>query len=177
VASQRQRGPDLGPDTNPFVLPANLFPTPYWKGYSRKEDEELAEQLFFGRTVRDKTSRAKKRYLTKDSVDERSAREALVRLLSRNDCVHIKVLLCDALKSDGKGERRLVFQSRNKGKRSDISADFTVAFHVRLLTNDGAPVESAVRDAMQKFGLSRKAVFECYKRAKKRYRDLGANIF
>jgi hypothetical protein len=163
----------LGPETNPFAPPSNLFPTPYWKGHSRKEDEQLAEQLFFGTTVRGKSGRAQKEYLKKDSVDERSAREALVRLLSRDDCVDTKVLLCDALRSTGKGERRLVFQSRNKGKRPDLSSDFSVAFHVRRLGNEGVKVEAAVHDAMQKFGLSRKAVFECIKRVKKRYRDLG----
>jgi hypothetical protein len=165
----------LGPEKNPFAHPPT--PTPYWKGYSREEDEELAERLFFGKTVRDKTGRAQKKYLTKDSVDERAAREALVRLLSRDDCVDIRVLLCDALSSAGKGKRRLVFQSRKKGKHPDISADFAVALHVRRLGNDGVPVESAVHDAMQKFGLSRKAVFECIRRVKKSYRDLGVNIF
>jgi hypothetical protein len=166
----------LRAESNPFILPPNLFPAPYRKGYSREEDERL-KQLFFGSTVRDRTGRAKKKYLIKDSVDERSAREALVRLLSRGDCGVIEALLFDALNTNGEGERRLIFVSRKRGNRSDISADVTVAFHVGRLKDNGVPVESAVHDAMRKFSLSRKAVFACMKRVKQVYSDLGVSIF
>jgi hypothetical protein len=153
----------LGLSTNPFVVPP-----PYWKGYSQTEDEKLAEQLFLGRTVQDKTGRRKTEYLTKDSADERSARDALGRLLLRDDCrIDIKALVYEALRTDGKSERRLVFQFRKKGNRPNSSADFGVAFHVLQLRGDGVKVESAIHGAMQKFGLSRKAVFECIKRVKK----------
>ena len=174
MASERQRRSSGGPETNPFVPATNpIVPAqPYWKGHSRKQDEELAEQLFLGKMVRDKTGRAKRIYLAKGSVDERSAREALVRLLSRDDCDDVKVLLCDALRDNGKGDRRIVFQSRSRGNRSDISSDFTVALYVLRFKKEGVKVDAAVYYAMMEFGLSRKAVFECYKRAKKRFRDI-----
>jgi hypothetical protein len=156
---------------NPFVLPSR---SAYWKGHSRKEDNKLARELFFGRRVRDETGRARKKYLAKDSAGERSAREALVRLLSHDD-VRIKALLCDALSSDGIGERRLVFQPRKKGKRSDVGADYAVAFRVLIEKHD-TPVESAVHDAMAKFGLSRKSVFACMKRVKEFLRSGRVNV-
>jgi hypothetical protein len=168
VASERQRRSKLGLSTNPFVIPP-----PYWKGYSQKEDEKLAHQLFLGKTVQDKTGRRKTEYLTKDSADECSARDALVRLLSRDDCsLGIKALVYGALQTDGKSERRLVFQFRQKGNRPDLSADLEVALHVLQLRGDGVKGESATHGAMQKFGLSRKAVFECIRRAKKRFPDI-----
>jgi hypothetical protein len=169
VASERQRRSNLGLSTNPFVIPS-----PYWKGYSQKADERLAEQLFLGRTVQDKTGRKKIEHFTKDSADERSAREALARLLLRDNCPFvIKALVHQAL-TDGESERRLVFQYRKKGNRPDVSADLQVALYVLQLGDDRVKKESAVHGAMQKFGLSRKAVFECIKRAKKHY---PVNIF
>jgi hypothetical protein len=165
MASKRQRPPNWGADRNPF--PFVPLPSAYWKNYSRKEDEELAEELFFGRIVRNETVRAKREYLAKDSARERLAIQALVRLLSRDDCPEIQVLLFDALKSDGRGERRLVFQYRRRGKRSDLSADYVVALYVaKRVSEDGWPVEAAVTDAISVFGLSRKAVFARMRRVK-----------
>ena len=179
MASQRQRPSNVGTGNNPFLpsnpfVPPNPVPSPpaYWKGYSRKEDEELAEELFFGRTVRGKTGRTNKEYLVTDSPRERAAVEALVRLLSRDDCMEIKALLFDALKSDGKAERRLVFQFRRKGKRSNLSANFAVALWVATrVTKDRWQVKAAVSEAMSEFGLSRKAVFAAIQRAKKSMRS------
>lgn len=139
VASKRQRSSYVRAQKNPFV-PSH---PPYWKGYCRKEDEALATELFYGRTVRDETGRTKKEYSVQDSMRDRSAREALVRLLSYfwgDDCFEIMGLLRDALKSEGTGERRLVFQFRKKGNRSDLAADFPVAFHVLLREHD-RPIE------------------------------------
>jgi hypothetical protein len=110
MASERQRRSNLGLSTNPFVITR-----PYWNAYSQKEDEKLAKQLFLGRTVQDKTGRRKTEYLTKDSADERSATEALGRLLLRDDCrLDIKALVYEALRADGESERRLVFQFRRR---------------------------------------------------------------
>jgi len=149
----------------------------YWKGYSRKEDEKLATVLFFGTVVRGKTGRVKKVFLEKDSAQERSAREALNRLiLHPDDCPEIKYMLCAALMSSGESARRIVFESRKKGKQSDLAADFQVALPI-LEKGDGVKVEYAVQVAMTKFGLSRKAVFECVKRVRRKLRSLGVDAF
>ena len=81
VASKRQRDSHGRGTTNPFVLQCSS----YWKGCSREEDEAIAEELFFGRTIRDKSGKAKKEYPVQDSKRERSAKEALIRLLTY-DC-------------------------------------------------------------------------------------------
>jgi hypothetical protein len=167
ASSERARPDYLGADMSPFIPqhPA------YWKGYSRKEDEELAEELFFGRTVWSKTGRAKREYLVKDSARERSAIKALIRLLSRDDWSDTKDLLFDALKSDGRGERRLVFQFRRKGKRPNLSTDYAVAIWVaKRVSEEGWKVEAAVSEAMSVYGLSRKAVFASIRRVKVRMR-------
>ena len=174
LASQRRRVSYLRAGKNPF-----LPPRPYWKDYCREEDEDLAKELFLGRTVGDKTRRAKKEYPPQDSARERSAREALIRLLGycwRDESFVIAALLSEALEIDGEGERRLVFQFRKKGKRPNLSADFAVAFHV-LIKKDDTPTKSAVYDAMDKFGLSRKAVFDCIKRVKEFLGSCGVNAF
>jgi hypothetical protein len=58
------------------------FPRTYWAGFNRQEDEKLAEQLFYGITVRDeKTGRMHHKYLPNNSPHARQGVEALQRLL------------------------------------------------------------------------------------------------
>jgi hypothetical protein len=78
VASKLRRESHVRATTNPFVRRSDL----YWEGHNREEDEGLAQELFFGRTVDDKTGRAKIEYPVQGSKRERSAKEALIRLLT-----------------------------------------------------------------------------------------------
>jgi hypothetical protein len=38
---------------------------PYWRGYDQEEDEELAKELFFGRSIVDAAGRSKNEYPAK----------------------------------------------------------------------------------------------------------------
>ncbi len=163
MASKLRRESHVRATANPFV------PRLYWENHNREEDEGLAQELFFGRTVNDKTGRTKIEYPVQGSKRERSAKEALIRLLTHHsDVAGIKVVgdLCDALKGEGKGERRLVFQFRQKGKRRNLSGDYAVALYVATKGMKDGSVEAAVSEAMSFFGLSRKAVFAKMQRVK-----------
>jgi len=84
----------------------------------------------------------------------------------------IKALLFDALTSNGEGERRLVFQFRKKGKRSNLADDYAVALWVATrVAKEGWNVEAAVTDAKIAYGLSRKTVFAKIQRVKKYIRS------
>jgi hypothetical protein len=141
------------------------YPRPYWKGYSREQDQKLVLKVFYGITIRDKqTGRDRDQYLSDDSPEEREGRQALCRLLSNNHAdPEILAALCCAL--TGRLGRRLVFKNQRKGKR-DAAADFQVALHVEGLRRAGWKNEAAVEQAMKDFGLSRKAVFEARKRVR-----------
>ena len=141
-------------------------PRAYWDGFSREQDEKLAEQLFYGITVHNKkTGRMHHKYLSNNSPHKRQSFEALQRLLlfSCEDLApSILIALLGSLDSDGSVWGRLVFKRPMKG-RKDPAADFQIDFEVE---HSGLKTEAAVRQAMAKFGLSRKAVFEARKRAK-----------
>lgn len=153
-------------------MDANIYKP---KDANRTKDEALVEELFYGRRmVQSKTGRARHEYLPPDSGREREAMQALVRLLIRADIEPlpdtILSALASALNPKGKSARKLVFEFRKKGKRSDLSADYQVAYHVAfLVTKEGWPVEAAVSDAKEANGLSRKAVFEALRRTKKKF--------
>lgn len=164
ASNKGQRNSHVRTHSNPFV-PASWS---YWKGFSREDDEALAMQLFFGRRGQDKKGRVKKEYLVQDSPPERLAREALVRLLTyftTNDGpIDVIAALCSALR--GSPERRLVFKFQKKGNRPDLSGDIAVTLFVDRRRREGVKVESAVREAMEVFNLSRKAVFEAMKKVR-----------
>ena len=108
---------------------------PYWKGYDHQKDKNLVDQLFLGRTVRDAAGKPLIKYFSKDSPQERLAREALTRLLMYStkdaDDLDIIALLCCALRADGGSERRIVFQFRKRGgRRSNKAGDLSVYLHV-----------------------------------------------
>jgi hypothetical protein len=153
---------------NPFPFSRH----PYWKGYDKKEDECLAEDLLYGKAGHDKTGRLIKEYLVKDSPEERLAIEALIRLLTywtaHAEAPGIVAALGSALRSNGVTERRLVFQFRKKGKRSYLGTDYAAALHVESRTIEGWPKEAAVHDAMKTYRLSRKGVFDAIRRVKKK---------
>jgi hypothetical protein len=159
-----QRNSHVRTHSNPFVPSTRA----YWTGFSRENDEVIAMQLFFGRRGHDKKGRVKKEYLVQDSPPERLAREALVRLLTyfttKEAPIDVIAALCSALR--GSAERRLVFKFQKKGNRPDLSGDIAVTLLVDRRRQEGVKVESAVREAMDVFDLSRKAVFAAIKRVK-----------
>jgi hypothetical protein len=148
----------------------------YWKGYDLEEDEALALELLSGRLVRGKTGRLRTEYLSKGSPRERSAREALQRVLTYYVQIgpdkrrSIVAGLCGALGNDS--ERQLIFQFRKKGRRSDPTADWQVGFWVHArVQDDRLKVEAAVQATMEQFSLSRTAVYAAYKRYAKGLRS------
>ena len=161
---------------------------PYWTERNQNEDEELAREWFKGRTVRTAAGGFEVEYLRPGSPRERAAREALVYLLfyytrADDDPRRLQIVqpLCAALSyvesaanTPFPSSRQLVFQFRNKGKRSaEFAEDFPVLYHVAKRIYYGWPVEAAVNEAQTMFGLSRKTVFQITKRAKEKLRVLG----
>jgi hypothetical protein len=158
----------------------------YWTDRNRNEDEALAKELLRGRRVLGGVGRTKIEYLRHGSPRERLAREALVSLLhyytrrdddlSRLDIVEP---LCSALidvdTAPFPNPRRLVFEFRRRGKRSaDPAADYPIFVYVQTRVQDQDwPVEAAVTKAQDKFGLSRKAVFQSIRRIKEILQLLG----
>jgi hypothetical protein len=158
-------------DRNPYALPR-----PYHAGYSRKQDERLAEQLFYGITVRnEKTGRLRHKFLSNNSPQERQGFEALERLLffSCQDLApSILIALLSTLDPSGGVGGRLVFKRRKRGKR-DTAADFQIDFEVEHLKNYKRwKPEAAVKSVGDKFGLQRSAVFEAIARNRKRLKSL-----
>jgi hypothetical protein len=150
----------------------------YWKNYDRKADELLPRELLSGQIVHHAAGRVKVEFLQQDSPRERMAREALARLLTFytggdvDAAVDIVGPLCSILTNES--NRRIVFGFRKKGKQSSREADFQLGIHVIIRTHDhGWPVEAAVREVMNKFKVTRKTVFEAYKRTKKQFRGWG----
>jgi len=148
-------------ERNPYALLR-----PYYKGHDLEQDEKLAEELFYGTTVRDKkTGRDCHRYPPEDSADERRGLEALCRLLVFSDLAPdiLSGLLC-SLDPVGSFGRRLVFKQRKRKRRADSATDLQIALHIRSLYRRLGKKESAVRQAMKDFDLSRNAVFEAMAR-------------
>jgi hypothetical protein len=145
---------------------------PYYKGqHSREEDEKLAEELFFGTTVRDKkTGRDCHQYPPERSPYERQGVEALCRLLSFG-CEDLKpeILggLLASLDPSGSFERRLVFKSRKRKRPADSRTDLQIFFQVKSLERAGWPTEAAVAQVMKKFGISRETVYRARKRIRR----------
>jgi hypothetical protein len=148
---------------------AALLVRHYFEGYSREQDEKLAEQLFYGITIRNEnTGRLRHKYLPHNGPQERQGFEALQRLLlfSCQDLApSILTALLGTLDLDGSTWGRLVLKRRKKGKR-DVAADLQINFYIERRIKKGEKTEAAVEGAMAQFGLTRKAVFAARKRAK-----------
>jgi hypothetical protein len=149
---------------------------PYLEGHSREDDEELASYLFLGRTVRDKSGRARTEYFKRGSEDENAARRALVRLLCDafpDRPIWVDLLITALVSTRDLNGHRIVFQKYRRGKHGDAAGDFQVGMFVihliRSAEREGAKpnVEAAVHEAMDKFKLSRKTVFEHYAAAER----------
>ena len=146
---------------------------PFYKGHSRDEDEKLAEKLFYGTMVHDqKTGRDYHRYPPENSPHERQGVEALCRLLmfSCQDNLEPGILaglLC-SLDLGGSLGRRLVFKPRKRKRPVGAATDLQVYFYVQSLERPrGMKTKSAVQYAIDKFHLSRNAVFEARARIRR----------
>jgi hypothetical protein len=139
---------------------------PYYKGHSREEDEKLAEELFYGITVRDeKTGRDCHQYPPEDSPHERQGVEALCRLLLSSDLAPgVLGGLVSSLDLRGSFGRRLVFKPRGRKQPADSPTDLQIFFFVLSLERTGLKTEAAVALAQEKFGLSRETVYRARKR-------------
>jgi len=163
----------------------------YWKGHDAKVDTELVQKLFEGWVVFDqKTGRAKRRQLERNSPSEAQAILALRRLLDyilkrsyilKNSLSHgpcddvvlgVLPALTSALDPESDSHRRVEFKLR-KGNRSDWVSDLQILLHVGNLCVKSEKKESAVASAMEAFQLSRVNVFAALRRAKARFRKLG----
>jgi hypothetical protein len=144
------------------------YPRTYYKGYSREEDEKLAEELFYGTMVRDKTGRDCHQYLPEGSPQERQAFDALQRLLVFSDLAPgvLAGLVC-SLDLDGSFGRRLVFKPRKRKRPVGAATDLQIFFYVQSLERAGVKIESAVQSAMDNFGYSRNAIFEARARIRR----------
>ena len=123
-------------------------PRAYWKGYSRKQDEKLASELFYGTFATNKQSgRDHHHYPLAGSPHECRALEALRRLLFYG-CKDLEptifAALCCSLDPNSGFERRLVFKARKKGRRHDFAADSQIDVHVLWRRAVGWPAEAAV---------------------------------
>ena len=158
-------------------------PSMYWRGHDRKEDEALVKRLFCGSAIiaksGPKAGRSQHRYYAADGAQERRAFAALRRVLSwaanapnpwpvrainSVDPVILALLVCSLDPDNDVTDRRLVFQFRRRGKPTDSSADLQVAIRVAGCVRAGQKKEAAIAEAMESYGLSRKAVFDVLRR-------------
>lgn len=154
------------------------YPRPYHKGHSRAQDEKLAGELFYGTTVRnEKTGRDCHLYPPENSPHERQGVEALGRLLLC-DCQDLSpdVLggLLASLDLGGSFGRRLLFKPRKRKRPAGAATDLQIFFYVQSLEHAGWKTESAVQSAMDKFDLSRNAVYEARARIRRENPDFEA---
>jgi hypothetical protein len=141
---------------------------PFFRGHSRDEDEKLAEKLFYPATVR--AGRDCHRYPPENSAHERQGVEALSRLLVFS-CQDLEPgilagLLC-SLDLGGSFGRQLVFKPRKRKRPVGAATDLEIYYYVQSLEHTGLKTEAAVRYAMDKFDLSRNAVFEARARIRR----------
>jgi hypothetical protein len=147
-----------------------MRPRPYYKGFSRKEDEKLANELFYGTsTIDKKTGRERDDYPPVDSPEEHRAIEALQRLLwtSKNLDEGVLIGLTTALEPGGSRGRRLVFKPRKSKKKAGYPSDLEIALYVRSL---GPDAKKAAQQAVVHFGLkakyAKKGVYDALKRVR-----------
>jgi hypothetical protein len=142
----------------------------YDKEHSRTEDEKLANELFFGTsTIIDKrTGRCRHDYLT--GSNETRAIGALQRLLlhSSGD-LNPEILggLLASLDPGGSFGQHLVFKRRKRKRPVGATTDLQIFFYVQALERAGEKNEAAVRSAMEKFELSRNAIYEARARIRR----------
>ena len=140
----------------------------------KTSDEQLALELFAGRMVRTKRGRLKLEYPS--GPREQLARLALARVLNSwnpeetNVSLIMLGLITALLAPEG---RKLVFRAPRRGRPSTYFTDAKIDRYVTAKERD-CQTKVAVADAMEEFGLSRKAVFAARQRQRKFEEELEA---
>jgi hypothetical protein len=131
-----------------------------WTVDLKTPDEWRADYFLWGHTP--PTLGLFRREYPKKGKDERLAREALVRVLRSPDPLSrtLRDRLAELFDPQSKlAERRLVFLRRRRGRPKSRS-NKQVANYVHRKTKESVKKEAAVEEAMKKFKLSRKQVFQ-----------------
>jgi hypothetical protein len=136
-----------------------IFTSVKWNVDLKTPDEWQADYFLWGHTP--PTLGLFRREYPQKGEDERLAREALVRVL-RNPKPLSRTLrdrLAELFDAQSKlAERQLVFKRRSGRPKSRSNKQ--VANYVHRKTKESGKKEAAVAEAMEKFKLSRKQVFQ-----------------
>jgi hypothetical protein len=140
-----------------------------WDVDLKTRDEWLADELLWGHSEAPPNGLLHRKYLQPGSDEERTARQALVRVLrgDRPLSLTLRKRLAELFDAESTlAERRLVFQFRRRGHRSHHMANSQIANYVDRKIREGNPVEAAVQLAMDVYGLTRKAIFDMRRKHK-----------
>lgn len=138
---------------------AEMFTSVKWNVDLKTPDERRADYFLWGET-RPTVGLFRREYPQKGE-DERLAREALVRVLRNPEPLSrtLRDRLAELFDAQSKlAERQLVFKRRRGRPKSRSNKQ--VANYVHRKTKESGKKEAAVEEAMEKFKLSRKQVFQ-----------------
>ena len=129
------------------------------------EAKRIAE-LLCGRIERGKRKRQQRRYFKKGSVEEKAARRALakeLRAIKKPLEFGLRLAIADLIDSDSNTDRRIVFENRGAGAKSDAEAESNVAEFFRLELDRLKKTEAAIEAAMEEFGLEKSRVKDIWR--------------
>jgi len=132
-----------------------------------KSDQKRIVELLRGRTVRDRHGLPRQTYLSDGGSDENEGRQALAKELRTARFLDMGLRLTLAELFDPISEveeRRICFEYRRKGRRSNAMAEKEIAQFIWSRTRDGKKVEAAIKSATEHFGLRRARTFDIWKR-------------
>jgi len=124
-------------------------------------DHQLIRDLLGGRVVRTPRGSLQLQYLKEGSAEEKEARHALARMLrsSRPIDLGVRYLIAAMIDPDcDEADRRIRFEHKRKGQRSNALAEKEVAEFIRSLRQSGKQMKLAVDNARQEFGLKQSRV-------------------
>jgi hypothetical protein len=133
-------------------------------------DETLIRVLLNGYVRHDEKGLRRQAYLESDGEDELAARAAMARHLRSDSPLtrEQRDVLADLFDPDPgvafRNDRRIIFQYRRRGRRSQHLANTQISQHIWERLCSGWNVESAVQDATTKYELSREDVFKIWSR-------------
>jgi len=128
-------------------------------------DQKKIIDLLCGHTVQDQRDLAQQVYLEEGSAEELEARRALARELRTSIPLNLglRFLLAELIDPDcDAAERRIRFDRRREGKRSNAQAEKKIAEFIWARVQGGAQVKGAVSDAEVKFKLGQKRIKEIW---------------
>lgn len=130
-------------------------------------DETLSLVLLGGFVVEDKKL-PRIDYLKPDSREELAARAALARLLRKPAPLtaelreQLAALFDPVANAHPAIERRIVFRHRRRGKRPQHMRNTQIAHHIWDRLKSGWKVERAVKDAIDRYDLSREEIYRIW---------------